>query len=49
VAEYNEAVLAAVREVAQEGATLQGLEQEARSTRPRSTPAASWPPAPRRA
>jgi multidrug efflux system outer membrane protein len=29
VAEYNEAVLAAVREVAQEGATLQGLEQEA--------------------
>jgi multidrug efflux system outer membrane protein len=31
VAEYNEAVLAAVREVAQEGATLQGLEQEART------------------
>ena len=30
VAEYNESVLAAVREVAQEGATLQGLEQEAR-------------------
>jgi len=30
VAEYNEAVLAAVREVAQEGATLQGLDQEAR-------------------
>jgi len=29
VADYNEAVLAAVREVAQEGATLQGLEQEA--------------------
>lgn len=29
VAEYNEAVLAAVREVAQEGATLQGLDQEA--------------------
>jgi len=29
VAEYNESVLAAVREVAQEGATLQGLEQEA--------------------
>jgi multidrug efflux system outer membrane protein len=33
VAEYNEAVLAAVREVAQEGATLQGLEQEARTHR----------------
>jgi len=31
VAEYNEAVLAAVREVAQEGATLQGLDQEART------------------
>jgi multidrug efflux system outer membrane protein len=31
VAEYNEAVLAAVREVAQEGATLQGLEQETQS------------------
>jgi multidrug efflux system outer membrane protein len=31
VAEYNEAVLAAVREVAQEGATLQGLEQEAQA------------------
>jgi multidrug efflux system outer membrane protein len=31
VAEYNEAVLGAVREVAQEGATLQGLEQEART------------------
>jgi multidrug efflux system outer membrane protein len=31
VAEYNEAVLAAVREVAQEGATLQGLEQEAQT------------------
>jgi multidrug efflux system outer membrane protein len=31
VAEYNEAVLAAVRDVAQEGATLQGLEQEARA------------------
>jgi len=29
VAEYNESVLAAVREVAQEGATLQGLDQEA--------------------
>lgn len=33
VAEYNEAVLAAVREVAQEGATLQGLEKEARTHR----------------
>jgi multidrug efflux system outer membrane protein len=33
VAEYNEAVLAAVREVAQEGATLQGLEQEAQTHR----------------
>jgi multidrug efflux system outer membrane protein len=31
VDEYNEAVLAAVREVAEEGATLQGLEQEARA------------------
>jgi multidrug efflux system outer membrane protein len=31
LAEYNEAVLAAVREVAQEGATLQGLEQEAQA------------------
>jgi len=31
VAEYNEAVLAAVREVAQEGATLQGLDQEAQT------------------
>ena len=31
VAEYNDAVLAAVRDVAQEGATLQGLEQEARA------------------
>jgi multidrug efflux system outer membrane protein len=31
VVEYNEAVLGAVREVAQEGATLQGLEQEART------------------
>lgn len=31
VAEYNEAVLTAVREVAQEGATLQGLEQEAQT------------------
>jgi multidrug efflux system outer membrane protein len=31
VAEYNEAVLAAVRDVAQEGATLQGLEQEAQT------------------
>jgi multidrug efflux system outer membrane protein len=31
VAEYNEAVLGAVREVAQESATLQGLEQEART------------------
>jgi multidrug efflux system outer membrane protein len=29
VAEYNEAVLGAVREVAQEGATLQGLDKEA--------------------
>jgi multidrug efflux system outer membrane protein len=33
VAEYNEAVLAAVREVAQEGASLQGLEQETRTHR----------------
>jgi multidrug efflux system outer membrane protein len=33
VAEYNEAVLTAVREVAQEGATLQGLEQEAQTHR----------------
>jgi multidrug efflux system outer membrane protein len=33
VAEYNDAVLAAVREVAQEGATLQGLEQEAQAHR----------------
>jgi multidrug efflux system outer membrane protein len=33
VAEYNQAVLAAVREVAQEGATLQGLEQEAQAHR----------------
>lgn len=33
VAEYNEAVLAAVRDVAQEGATLQGLEQEAQAHR----------------
>ncbi|ALK99414.2 efflux transporter outer membrane subunit [Massilia sp. WG5] len=33
VSEYNEAVLAAVREVAQEGATLQGLEQEAQAHR----------------
>jgi multidrug efflux system outer membrane protein len=33
VAEYNEAVLAAVREVAQEGATLQGLEREAEAHR----------------
>jgi multidrug efflux system outer membrane protein len=31
VAKYNEAVLTAVREVAQEGATLQGLEQEAQT------------------
>ncbi|MGJ7914761.1 efflux transporter outer membrane subunit [Massilia sp. LXY-6] len=31
VSEYNEAVLAAVRDVAQEGATLQGLEQESRA------------------
>jgi multidrug efflux system outer membrane protein len=31
VAEYNEAVLAAVREVAQEGATLQGHDQEAQT------------------
>jgi multidrug efflux system outer membrane protein len=31
VDEYNEAVLAAVREVAQEGATLQGLDKEARA------------------
>jgi multidrug efflux system outer membrane protein len=31
VAEYNQAVLAAVRDVAQEGATLQGLEQEAQA------------------
>jgi multidrug efflux system outer membrane protein len=33
VAEYNDAVLAAVREVAQEGATLQGLEREAQAHR----------------
>jgi multidrug efflux system outer membrane protein len=33
VAEYNEAVLSAVREVAQEGASLQGLEQETRTHR----------------
>jgi multidrug efflux system outer membrane protein len=33
VAEYNEAVLAAVREVAQEGASLQGLEQETQTHR----------------
>jgi multidrug efflux system outer membrane protein len=31
VAEYNEAVLNAVREVAQEGATLQGLDKEAQA------------------
>jgi multidrug efflux system outer membrane protein len=31
VAEYNESVLGAVREVAQEGATLQGLDQEAQA------------------
>jgi multidrug efflux system outer membrane protein len=33
VAEYNEAVLTAVREVAQEGASLQGLEQETQTHR----------------
>jgi multidrug efflux system outer membrane protein len=33
VAEYNEAVLSAVREVAQEGASLQGLEQETQTHR----------------
>jgi multidrug efflux system outer membrane protein len=33
VDEYNEAVLAAVREVAEEGATLQGLDKEARAHR----------------
>jgi multidrug efflux system outer membrane protein len=33
VAEYNDAVLGAVRDVAREGATLQGLEQEAQAHR----------------